>query len=150
MQLSKLEEQVYSIMRKHNLEVFRIQDICLLLSIDKQKAYNIIKALKRKKAIEKIKNGMYALYDASEIVIGNRLNWPSYVSFWSALSYYKLTDNLPRTLYYASTKYKKVKEPYKYVVILKKRFFGYTMAGNITIAEKEKAIIDCLLFPKYS
>jgi len=34
--------------------------------------------------------------------------------------------------------------------ISKKRFFGYVSIGNITIAEKEKAIIDSLLFPKYA
>ena len=34
--------------------------------------------------------------------------------------------------------------------IRRKRFFGYYRIGEIIIAEKEKAIIDSLLLPKYS
>ena len=30
------------------------------------------------------------------------------------------------------------------------RFFGYTNSGGIIIAEREKAVIDSLLFPKYA
>src|SRR3989338_7449585 len=44
----------------------------------------------------------------------------------------------------------KRRDNYKYVVISAKRFFGYTKIGNIIIAEREKAIIDSLLFPKYA
>ena len=110
----------------------------------------MIKALKKKKAIEAIKGGLYALQGANELAIGSYLNWPSYLSFWSALSYYGFTDQLPKTMFYAATRFKKRINNYKYVTISKKRFFGYTKVGDVIIAEKEKAIIDSLLFPKYA
>ena len=36
------------------------------------------------------------------------------------------------------------------MTLSRKRFFGYTSVDGITIAEKEKAIIDSLLFSKYA
>ena len=150
MQLSKLESKSYEILKRNNLIIFKTKDLMLLLGISREKAYNLIKALKRKNAIEAIKAGLYALEGTNELIIGSYLNWPSYLSFWSALSYYHYTDQLPKTIFYASTKYKKRRDNYKYVVISAKRFFGYTKIGNIIIAEREKAIIDSLLFPKYA
>ena len=44
--------------------------------------------LLKKKAIETIKSGLFALKDADEFVVGAHLNWPAYLSFWSALNYY--------------------------------------------------------------
>src|SRR3989338_2114413 len=150
MQLSKLESKAYETLKTNNLAIFKTKDMMLLLNINRTKAYNTIKALKRKKAIEAVKAGLYALHGTSELVIGSCLNWPSYLSFWSALNYYGFTDQLPNTIFYATTRYKKKVDNYKYVTLSKKRFFGYTRAGDIIIAEKEKAIIDSLLFPKYA
>jgi len=150
MQLSRLESEAYEILKRNNLIIFKTKDLMLLLGISKEKSYNLIKALKRKNAIEAIKSGLYALEGTNELIIGSYLNWPSYLSFWSALSYYGYTDQLPKTIFYASAKYRKTIRSYKYVAIAKKRFFGYTKIGNIIIAEKEKAIIDSLLFPKYA
>jgi len=150
MQLSKLESKAYETLKKNNLNIFKTKDLMLLLNIDRTKSYNLIKALKKKKAIETIKGGLYALYGTSELIIGSYLNWPSYLSFWSALSYYGFTDQLPKTMFFASTRYRKKTKNYKYITISKRRFFGYINVGNIIIAEKEKAIIDSLLFPKYA
>ena len=150
MQLSKLESKAYEILKKNDLIIFKTKDLRLLLGINRTKCYNIIKALKKKKAIKAIKAGLYALQGTNELVIGSYLNWPSYLSFFSALNYYGFTDQLPKTIFYATTRFKKRINDYKYVTISKKRFFGYTKVGGIIIAEKEKAIIDSLLFPKYA
>ena len=150
MQLSKLESKAYETLRNNNMAIFRSKDIMLLLGVSRAKSYNIIKALKRKKAILALKAGLYAVSGTNELIAGSYLNWPSYLSFWSALSYYGFTDQLPKTIFYASTKYRKKTNNYKYATISKKRFFGYTRIGGIIIAEKEKAIVDSLLFPKYA
>ena len=149
MQLSKLEWKSYNSLKKNGLIIFKTKDLKLLLGIKKIKTYNIIKALKKKKAIETIKAGLYALTGTNELVIGSHLSWPSYLSFWSAMNYYGFTDQLPKTLFYATTRYRKGIKNYAYVTISKKRFFGYAKVGDIIIAEKEKTIIDSLLFPKY-
>jgi predicted transcriptional regulator of viral defense system len=121
----------------------------LLLNINKTKAYNIIKALKRKNVLDVLSSGIYSFKDTEDFVAGAYLNWPSYLSFLSALNYYGFSDNLPKKITYASTKYRK-NEKFKYVCLSKSRFFGYRREGNMILAEKEKAFIDSLLFPKYS
>lgn len=150
MQLSKLENKAYEELKRNSLHLFRIKDLCLLLKIDKRKAYNLIKSLKKKGAVKGAGKNFIALKGADEFVIASELNSPSYISFWSALNYYGFSDQLPRKIFLATTKYSKETSNFKYVTISKKRFFGYVKFGGIVIAEKEKAIIDSLLFPKYS
>lgn len=150
MQLSKLENRVYEELRKNNFELFGIKEICQIFGFDKIKAYNIIKALKKKKAVMQIKAGAYSFNDISDYFIGANLNWPSYLSFWSALSYYGFSDNLPKEIFFASRKYHKKIKNFKYVFMNNKKFFGYIKIGNIVIADKEKAIVDSLVYPKYS
>ena len=150
MQLSKTENWAYEELKKNNLFLFRIRDLCLLLKINKMKAYNIVKSLKKKRAIESIGKGNLVFKGINEFVVATRLNHPSYVSFWSALNYYGLSDQMPQKIFLATTKYSREINSFKYITLSKKRYFGYVSIGEIVIADKEKTIIDSLLFPKYS
>jgi len=150
MQLSQLENKAYEKIKKSNIILFSVIDISLLLNINKTKTYNLVKALKKKKVIKNIGKRKFSLYETNEFEIASELNFPSYISFWSALNYYNLSDNNPKKIFIVTTKYSKEIYPFKYVTLSKRRFFGYVSVGRITIAEKEKAIVDCLLFPKYS
>ena len=149
MQLSKLEDKAYKILNENNISIFKARDLSLLLKVNNVQAYNIIKALKRKGVIKKIKN-FFVLTDADEMAVASVVNFPSYISFWSALSYYGFSDQTPKKIFLATTSYSKEINGFKYVTISRKRFFGYKSFGDIVIAEKEKAIIDSLLLPKYS
>ncbi len=149
MLLSKNEDKVCGELRKRGFVVFKVKDLQKLLEMDKTKAYNIIKALKKKKVIKKMKNFL-AFADEEDFAVGNSIHYPSYISFWTALSYYGWSDQNPRVIFLATTRYKKQVESFKYVTLAKKRFFGYRKEGKFAIAEKEKAIIDSLLLPKYS
>jgi len=150
MQLSKLENLAYEELKKSGLVVFRIKEMALLLKVHNGKAYNLIKALKRKEAIRKVGKGFFALQGVDEFVVATNIHYPSYISFWTALNYYGLSDNIPKKIFLVTTKYTQPIGNFVYVTLDKKRFFGYTSMGNSAIAEKEKAIIDSLLFPKYS
>src|SRR3989344_7761003 len=150
MQLSKLESDAYEELKKNKIKLFRIADLCLLLKIDKTAAYNLVKALKKKSAIKMAGKGFFSVGDADEFEIGTRISSPSYISFWSALSYYGVSDQMPKKVFIATTKYCRDINNFKYITLSKKRFFGYVSIGEIVIADKEKTIIDSLLFPKYS
>lgn len=150
MQLSKTEHEVYETLKKNGFVVFRIRDVCLLMQLNKTKVYNIVKALKKKWAIKSLKGGLFTFKEANELEIGTAMHYPSYISFWSALNYYGWSDQTPHKIFIVTSKYTKDINSFKYVTLSKKRFFGYISVGNITIAEKEKAIIDSLIFPKYS
>ena len=73
MQLSKLENLVYEELRKNNLFLFKIKDLCLLLKINKIKAYNIIKSLKKKSIIKKFRS-YFVFNDVNDFMIGQNLN----------------------------------------------------------------------------
>lgn len=150
MNLSKLENKAYERIKESGLTVFNISDISLLLEIKKQKTYNLIKSLKKKKIINSISNGKFALSETNEFEIASSINFPSYISFWTALNYYGFSDNTPKKIFIVTTKYSKEKDNFKFITLSKKRFFGYISVGKITLAEKEKAIIDSLLMPKYA
>ncbi|MBS3084147.1 hypothetical protein J4423_05055 [Candidatus Pacearchaeota archaeon] len=149
MQLSKKENNVYEELKKLNLEVFTIKDLKLIFKLDSIKAYNIIKALKRKGAIKKEKS-IFTLKGTDQFTVGTSAHYPSYISLWSALNYYGWSDQTPKKILIISTKYAKETRQFKYITLKNKRFFGYNKIGNIIIAEKEKAIIDSILFPKYA
>jgi predicted transcriptional regulator of viral defense system len=150
MQLSILENNAFDGLKKSNLPVFRIRDICLLFGFDKTKAYNVVKSLKKKGAIVVVRAGLFSLKGTSEFVIGAHLNWPSYLSFWSALNYYGFSDQLPKIVFFASTRHRKRVKGFVFITLSKKRFFGYVPVGDIVIAQKEKVFVDCLLFPRYT
>ncbi len=127
-----------------------------LTGFKRLKIYRLLNSLKRKGFLKGIIRGKYAtgapFADAPSIA--NALVWPSYVSFWSALNHYQLTEQMPKTFFLATTKKRKELtfngQKLSYVKLSPKRFFGYTKADNLMMAEKEKAVIDCLLLPRYA
>jgi len=149
MQLSKLESQLCTELQDRQLLVFQAKDAQLLLELSSTQAYNLLKALKRKKAIQKA-GKYFILTGTDELVAATSLHFPSYLSFWSALSYYGFTDQLPKTIFIASSRYHSKMKSFHYVTLSRSRFFGYQLLGKIVIAEKEKAFLDALLFPKYA
>ena len=82
---------------------------------------------------------------------------PYYVSYWTALHYWGMTEQIPRTTYIATTKIKKdivfFGEKIQFVTIVPKKFYGYTSEkigdDHFKIATREKTIIDCLDHPEY-
>jgi predicted transcriptional regulator of viral defense system len=123
--------------------------------------------LKEKHRIIEIERGKYLLAPAKSGVEGywsehtfkilNELIDPYYVSYWTALHYWGMTEQIPRTIYVVTTKIKKsvdfFGEKIQFVTIVPKKFFGYTTKqvddGVFTIATREKTVVDCLDNPLY-
>jgi predicted transcriptional regulator of viral defense system len=94
-----------------------------------------------------------------EYIIGSSLATPNAVAYWSALSFYGLTEQIPFTTFIQTTVRKKKQTQeifglrYKIIKIKKEKFFGlkeisiYNKFINIT--DKEKTIVDCLDKPQY-
>lgn len=148
MQLSKTEDKVYETLKNAGVVLFTVKDMCQILSMKKTKAYNLIKALKKKGVIKKW-GAYFSFSDADDFMIGTLLHFPSYLSLWSALQYYGLSDQMPKKIFLITTKYRKPIDNFVYVTVASYRYFGYKKIGSLTIAEKEKAIVDGLFFPRY-
>ena len=128
------------------------------------RASRLLLGLKKKNWIDEIEKGKYILLvlkgpeSVDSLEIASHILTPSYVSFWSALRFYDLTDQLPRTVFVAATRSKPAlglsRFSVRFVYLPPSRFFGYKKISSdnkeIFIAEKEKAIVDSLYLPRWS
>lgn len=113
--------------------------------------------LKKKGIIKRIEKNLYTLYD-EPFLIASRIVWPSYISCWTALKFYNLTEQVPRAIFVISPYYKKsITFNNTEIVFIKsqsKNMFGYEKINyrgiEAFIADKEKAMIDSALFRKVS
>lgn len=131
-----------------------------MLGCGRSACYAIAHSLAKKGWIRTIEKGKYLLCDISGVPFldplqaATKLIWPSYISFWTALNFYKLTEQVPQTIFVATTRQRRDLRiggrKVKFVRMAKKRFYGYVKTGEVVIAEKEKAIVDSLLHPGYA
>ncbi|MFH0837263.1 MAG: hypothetical protein V1870_03990 [Candidatus Aenigmatarchaeota archaeon] len=140
-----------------NTIVFDIETAARISGWKKKNIYQLIDSMKKKGLIMKIGAGKYVVCfpdkpDISEIV--TKIIWPSYVSFWTALSRHGFTEQLPRTYFLVTTRMNRKMSINNIEIIFVKlsasRFFGYEKRESIVIADKEKSIIDSFLLSRYS
>ena len=134
-----------------NYPVFTESDVAKLENKNQPYARTLLYRLQKKGYIKRIERGKYTCHNDLMIVASYILT-PSYISLWSAFKYYNLTQQQPQTISIIS------KKPHKDIIInntkikfnVTKHFFGYKKERyrdfDIFVAEKEKAIIDALLF----
>lgn len=102
--------------------------------------------------------GMAGHHTENELIIASHLVSPSYISYWTALSYYGYTDQPSRTIYIATTKQKRPVTihglTYRFIQLQRRKFFGHTPVWigekRVNMAEKEKALVDALDHPEFS
>ena len=89
---------------------FSARALADLLGRDRGQVYPLIRQLVRAGLATKIENGKYLLLGfESERVLANplfiacQLVTPDYVSFWSAMHFYSFTEQVPHTVYIATT-----------------------------------------------
>jgi len=150
-----MQKELISALKRY--PVFTARDIAGVLDKKMGYAYLAAHRLKKAGAIREIEKGKYTLEDDAFIVC-SWVVWPSYISGWAALSYYKLTEQLPFTLHVVTTRKRKKKTIFfestkiEFIRIKKSAFFGFNrviyQGKEIFIAEKEKAIVDALAAKK--
>jgi predicted transcriptional regulator of viral defense system len=144
--LSKTENLVLETLKSKQIYEFTPGVISKLLGVTKEKVYNIIKSLNRKKQIYKVKNGLYIFgNEAFSFENLTKMYSPCYVSLWSALSYYKMTEQVPMKLHLITVKKARGIEHIWLHNINKELFCGYNNVG-FPIASKEKMVFDFLWF----
>jgi predicted transcriptional regulator of viral defense system len=139
--------------------VFTVRDIANILDKPREYAYLVAYRLKKAGVITEIEKGKYTFED-DPFVVASWIVWPSYISGWAALNFYKLTEQLPFTIHVITTKKRERKiisygdTRIEFVKIKRSAFFGFDrivyQGREIFIAEKEKAIIDALATKKMS
>jgi predicted transcriptional regulator of viral defense system len=139
--------------------VFSVRDIANTLDKERDYAYLVAHRLKKSGVIHEIEKGKYSL-EEDPFLVSSWIVWPSYISGWAALNYYKLTEQLPFTIHVITTRKRKRKTisygnaRIEFVKIKRDAFFGFRRVvyrdREIFIAEAEKAIVDALAVKKMS
>ncbi len=140
------------------LGTFTIQDAAKILKKEGPGLNILLNRLTKRKVISRIERGKYRLVDIPDEVVSTGIIIPSYISFLWALSYHKLSNQMPSNKTIVTLrKHAPLKignSNFHFMVIQKKRFFGMERhkirnAWEFTVAEPEKALIDSLCYPAY-
>jgi predicted transcriptional regulator of viral defense system len=153
--MSLTKKLILANLRKTGLNFFTISDICSLFDISNNYASQMAYQLKMDKKIEEIEKGKYTLPEGAQYpyLIASKTVQPSYISFETALSVYRTKLISDSETYYVATPKRKrpivfKKYNFKYITLKPYKFFGFcqlNIDGNrVTMAELEKAILDCL------
>jgi len=165
--LSKREALALTRLAAQNRTIITIEDIAEAIDVSHSVAKKIASNLARKKWLDRLKRGTYLIvpleagekgeYTEHEYVIASHLASPMYISYWSALNYYSLTEQVPLTVYAAATEQVPTREihgvEYRFVTLTEEKFFGYDPVAvggqTVNVASVEKAIADCADHPEY-
>jgi len=139
--------------------VFTVRAISDVLDVSRDYAYTVAYRLKKAGEIHEIEKGKYTM-EEDAFLVASWITWPSYISGWAALNYYKLTEQLPFTIHVVTTRKRKNKiiaygnSRIEFIKIKESAFFGFRRVvyqnKEIFIAEEEKALIDALATKKMS
>lgn len=166
--LSKREYEIVSELALKRITIITLDEASKLLDIKKEKLWHILYRLEKKGWLERIERGKYMVVplQAKEgwlehpFILASHLIEKYYISYRTALAHYGLTEQLPRYIYIATTErkgrlqYSIQNYVFRFIRIKKSKFFGFKaeVMGNreIHLAEKEKAIVDCLDKERYA
>ncbi len=116
---------------------------------------NTLTSLKKKKIITPLKKNYYCVTDKipeNIFAIATTVTALSYLSFWTAASYYGFTEQQIKSIQVISTKqYPTIKIgefKVETTTCQPQKFFGYHKPLDFPIAEREKLIVDILSKPE--
>jgi len=156
--ISPLEYLLLEKLRKTDQTVFTGRDAARTIGWSQIKTNQVLSRLSKKKIIVRTKRGQYMIdYLNAETTpeeTAQKTVWPSYLSYWTALRMHDFTEQLPSTIFVATTRKSGQSRvagfKVKYVKITPYRFFGYVKMGEAAVADPEKALVDSLTQPKYA
>lgn len=165
--LSEREGRALSQLACRNQEIITIEDLSTTLDITYAAAKATASRLTQNGWLTRLKPGLYLIvplaagkdsqYTTHEFYIASHLVNPMYISFWSALSHHGFTEQVPRSVYVATTKRRPDRTvhdvTYHLVTQTDRKFFGheqYAVGGHsVPIATPEKTLADCADQPRH-
>lgn len=145
-------------LKKNDICIFDLDDFVSIFDLKRNYAAQIIMRLKREGTIREVEKGKYVLKGTEDpLSIGCFSIKPSYISFKTALSFYKFIKYDNEEIYLATPKRKASfrfhSHIFRYVFLRSYKFFGFTETilnkRSIKIALPEKAIIDSIMLQEY-
>lgn len=146
-------------MESHQMPVFTTQQFAALVGLNVSSASVLLSRLVKAGIVTRVLRGRYALPSTNALAVATGMHVPSYVSLWAAFEYHGSTTQSPRVidvvnpvhsgshrLHLEDGRYvlRFIKTASRLVFGFKKEYLGGRVAF---IAEKERAVVDGLLFP---
>jgi predicted transcriptional regulator of viral defense system len=165
--LSRREALALTRLASQNRTIITIDDIQDAIDVPYDDAKKIANNLVHKKWLDRLKSGTYLIvplaagetgeYTEHEFLIASHLADPMYVSYWSALNYHGLTEQVPMTVFAATTEQVPTREihgvTYTFVTLTEAKFFGYDTVAvdshRVNVASVEKTLVDCADHPEH-
>jgi len=166
--LGPQENRLLLALAEKEISVFGFDEAKGILQTSNQSARHVLMDLTRKGRLQRIQRGRYLLVPE---MAGTELHWAEspwvivphlidvcYVGFWTAMNYWGMTEQIPYTVFVATTKRKSSLkfggQRFEFVTISKKKFFGFveeraSRTETFNISSKEKTIVDGLMHPEY-
>ena len=143
---------------------FTVADVALVFKIKPASAWTLCSRYLKQGIFVRLKKNVYVLEQSWKswgrddfLKIANFLQVPSYISFMTALSYYGLTTQLQQDFFESaslrrSREFRVKAAAFNFYKLKKELYFDFVKKGDIFIATKEKAFLDCVYlysFGKY-
>lgn len=147
------------------LFAFQSHMVADLFGLDKFQTSHLLQRMERDGLVARVEHGKYLLLGltpekvfANPLYIGCNLHSPAYISFWPALHFHGLTEQVPLTVFLVTTRRKTEKDfrgtRFIFVTLKPEAFFGYRREVlddlPILVADPAKAILDSLSLPEYA
>jgi predicted transcriptional regulator of viral defense system len=165
--LGKKESLLLSELARQNRAIFTAREAKAVL---RESPYLALHQLMKKKWILQLKRGLYAIvpldvgvkgaesFIVHDFVIASYLAKPYYIGFWSALNYHGLSDQIPTTVFVATTKPRPglsiLSSKFVFVQLSKAKFSGIEKTEiegrEVNISDKNKTIVDCFDHPEHA
>jgi predicted transcriptional regulator of viral defense system len=168
-QLGPLESELVFNLEREGRTLFTVEDAAEILDTSNEVLRNVLWRLASKGRIQRVKRGHYLLVPARA---GYETRWSEhifsfvdgllkeyYVGYWTALSHWGMTEQIPRTVFIATTKRRRDfiysdTVPIHYVTVSRHKFFGWTTEkigdNEFHISDREKTIVDSLDLPQHA
>ncbi len=168
--LGPQETKLLFSLEENGVSVFTTEDAKKILASGSASTWSVVSGLKKKGRVRQIERGKYLLIPARAGVEGYWAESPwvivphlidvYYVGFWTAMNYWGMTEQIPYTVFVATTKRKKKRilkfgnQKFEFVTLSKKKFFGFveqkaSKTETFNISSKEKTIVDGLTHSEY-
>jgi len=165
--LSRREALALTRLASQGQTIITIGDIQSVVDVSYDDAKKIANNLVQKRWLNRLKSGTYLIvpltagetgeYTEHEFVIASHLADSMYISYWSALNYHGLTEQIPLTVFAATTEQVPTRDihgvTYTFVTLTDAKFFGYDTVSiathQVNVASVEKTLVDCADHPEH-
>jgi len=165
--LNPTEAQLLTTLSGRGQDIFTVSDAERVLRKPNPAVRKLLHGLVKRRWLQRLEKGKYLIiplsagidshFTENELVIASHLVVPYYISYWTALSHYGLTEQPTRTVYVAALTRRLPLELhgvfYRFITLTRQKFFGHTRVwvGDkpVQMADRVKTLVDCLDHPEF-